>query len=304
MGDLTGKVAVITGAGRGLGREEAIQLAQQGARVVINDIDLPDAREAAESAVAQIKSFGGEAIAVYGDCADSADADNLLQTTLDTYGDMNIMVNNAGFCRDKTIFGMSDEEFDSVVRVHLRGHFVNMRNATKYWREKAKAGEEVYGRLISTSSEAAIYGSAGQPNYAAAKAGIIAMTMGAAQLLIKYGITANVIMPRALTDMTAGGQTAEMFAPPADGGFHVFDPANVAPLVGYLASPEAGKISGEVLVVWGNEVQVAQRPTLREAFVNPKGAQKWELDDLHTTMASHYDDNYMPVWGGFSVPPV
>ena len=304
MGDLTGKVAVITGAGRGLGREEAIQLAKQGARVVINDIGLPDAKEAAESAVEEIKAFGGEAIAVYGDCADSADAENLLKTTIDTYGDMNIMVNNAGFCRDKTIFGMSDEEFDSVVRVHLRGHFVNMRNATKYWRDKAKSGAEVYGRLISTSSEAAFYGSAGQPNYAAAKAGIIAMTMGAAQLLIKYGITANVIMPRALTDMTAGGQTAEMFAPPADGGFHAFDPANVAPLVGYLASPEAGKISGEVYVVWGNEVQVAQRPTLRDAFVNPKGAQKWEVEDLHTTMAEHYDDNYMPVWGGFSVPPV
>ncbi|MEP4148811.1 MAG: SDR family NAD(P)-dependent oxidoreductase [Halioglobus sp.] len=304
MGDLTGKVAVLTGAGRGLGREEAIQLAKQGARVVINDIDLPAAKEAAESAVEEIKGFGGEAIAVYGDCADSADAENLLKTTLDTYGDMNIMVNNAGFCRDKTIFGMSDEEFDSVVRVHLRGHFVNMRNATKYWREKAKAGDQVYGRLISTSSEAAFYGSAGQPNYAAAKAGIIAMTMGAAQLLIKYGITANVIMPRALTDMTAGGQTAEMFAPPEDGGFHAFDPANVAPLVGYLASPEAGKISGEVYVVWGNEVQVAQRPTLRDAFVNPKGAAKWELEDLHTSMASHYDDNYMPVWGGFSVPPV
>lgn len=232
MGDLTGKVAVITGAGRGLGREEAIQLAKQGARVVINDIGLPDAIEAAQSAVEEIKSFGGEAMAVYGDCADSADAENLLKTTLDSYGDMNIMINNAGFCRDKTIFGMSDEEFDSVVRVHLRGHFVNMRNATKYWREKAKAGDEVYGRLISTSSEAALYGSAGQPNYAAAKAGIVAMTMGAAQLLIKYGITANVIMPRALTDMTAGGQTAEMFAPPADGGFHAFDPANVAPLVG------------------------------------------------------------------------
>ena len=304
MGDLTGKVAVITGAGRGLGREEAIQLAKQGARVVINDIDLPDAKEAAESAVAEIKAFGGEAIAVYGDCADSIDAENLLKTTLATYGDMNILVNNAGFCRDKTIFGMSDEEFDSVVRVHLRGHFVNMRNATRYWRDKAKSGEDVYARLVSTSSEAAFYGSAGQPNYAAAKAGIIAMTMGAAQLLIKYGITANVIMPRALTDMTAGGQTAEMFAPPADGGFHAFDPANVAPLVGYLASPEAGKISGEVFVVWGNEVQVAQRPTLRAAFVNPKGAEKWDIEDLHTTMASHYDDNYLPVWGGFSVPPV
>ena len=304
MGDLTGKVAVITGAGRGLGREEAIQLARQGARVVINDINRPDAEEAAHATVEEIKGFGGEAIAVFGDCADSVDAENLMKATLDAYGDLNILINNAGFCRDKTIFGMSDEEFDSVVRVHLRGHFVNMRNATAYWRDKAKSGEQVYGRLISTSSEAALYGSAGQPNYAAAKAGIIAMTMGAAQLLIKYGITANVIMPRALTDMTAGGQTAEMFQPPADGGFHAFDPANVAPLVGYLSSPEAANISGEVFVVWGNKVQIAQRPTLSDEFINPQGEQKWAIDDLHTSLASHYDDNYMPVWGGFSVPPV
>jgi NAD(P)-dependent dehydrogenase (short-subunit alcohol dehydrogenase family) len=303
MGDLTGKVAVITGAGRGLGREEALQLARQGARVVINDINRPEAEEAARSAVEEIKGFGGEAIAVFGDCADSLDAENLMKTALDTFGDLNIMVNNAGFCRDKTIFGMSDDEFDSVVRVHLRGHFVNMRNATAYWRNKAKAGEAVYGRLVSTSSEAAIYGSAGQPNYAAAKAGIIAMAMGAAQLLDKYGITSNVIMPRALTDMTAGGQTAEMFAPPEDGGFHMFDPANVAPLVGYLASPEAGRISGEVMVVWGNEVSILERPKSLDAIVNPKGAQKWEVEDLHTALASHYDDNYVTVWGGYSVPP-
>jgi 3-oxoacyl-[acyl-carrier protein] reductase len=304
MGDLSGKVAIVTGAGRGLGREEALQLARQGARVVVNDINRPDAEEAARATVEEIKGFGGEAIAEFGDCADSVDATNLMKTALENYGDVNILVNNAGFCRDKTIFGMSDEEFDSVVRVHLRGHFVNMRNVTAYWRDKAKAGETVYGRLISTSSEAALYGSAGQPNYAAAKAGIIAMTMGAAQLLIKYGITANVIMPRALTDMTASGQTAEMFQPPEGGGFHAFDPANVAPLVGYLASPEAGRISGEVFVVWGDRVQIAQRPTLSDAFVNPRGEQKWELDDLHTSLASHYDDDYVPVWGGFSVPPV
>jgi hypothetical protein len=123
-------------------------------------------------------------------------------------------------------------------------------------------------------------------------------------LLTKYGITCNVIMPRALTDMTNSGQTAEMFQPPADGGFHVFDAANVAPLVGYLASPEAGKISGEVLVVWGNEVQVLQRPTLGDTFVNPQGAKKWQVEDLHTSLAAHYDDNYMAVWGGYSVPPV
>ena len=304
MGDLNGKVAVVTGAGRGLGREEAMQLARQGARVVINDINLPDAEEAAHATVEEIKGFGGEAIAVFGDCADSNDAENLLKTTIDTFGDLNILVNNAGFCRDKTIFGMSDDEFDSVVRVHLRGHFINMRNATKYWRDRAKAGEEVYGRLVSTASEAAIFGSAGQPNYASAKAGIIAMTMGTAQLMIKYGVTANVIMPRALTDMTAGGQTAEMFQPPADGGFHAFDAANVAPLVGYLASPDAAKISGEVFVVWGNQVQILQRPTLTEAFVNPEGEQKWTPEGLHGSLSSHYNDDYMSVWGGYSVPPM
>ena len=303
MGDLTGKVAIITGAGRGLGREEALQLAQQGARIVINDINRPDAEEAAHATLDEIKGFGGEAIAVFGDCADSNDAESLMKAALETYGDLNIMVNNAGFCRDKTIFGMSDEEFDSVIRVHLRGHFVNTRNATAYWRQKAKSGEEVYGRLVSTSSEAAIYGSAGQPNYAAAKAGIITMTMGAAQLLDKYGITCNVIMPRALTDMTAGGQTAEMFAPPEDGSFHMFDPANVAPLVGYLASPEAGRISGEVMVVWGNEVSILERPKSLDAIVNPKGAAKWEVDDLHSALGSHYDENYVTVWGGYSVPP-
>lgn len=301
MSDLSGKVAIVTGAGRGLGREEAMQLASQGARVVINDINLPDAEEAAQQTVEDIKAAGGEAIAVFGDCANSADSDNLFKTALDTYGDINIMVNNAGFCRDKTIFGMSDDEFDSVVRVHLRGHFVNMRNATKYWREKAKGGDPVYGRLLSTSSEAAIYGSAGQPNYASAKAGIVAMTMGAAQLMIKYGITCNVIMPRARTAMTDTGQTAAMFAAPED-GFDVFNPENVAPLVGYLASPEAGHISGEVMIVWGGEITVLQRPTLGQSFNSSNGG-KWELDDMHSKMSEYFDENHMPVWGGFSVPP-
>ncbi|MEH6590761.1 MAG: SDR family NAD(P)-dependent oxidoreductase [Halioglobus sp.] len=302
MSDLSGKVAIVTGAGRGLGREEAMQLAQQGARVVISDINLPDAEQAAQETVEEIKAAGGEAIAVFGDCADTADADRLFATALDTYGDVNIMVNNAGFCRDKTIFGMSDEEFDSVVRVHLRGHFVNIRNATRHWREKAKSGAEVYGRLISTSSEAMIYGSAGQPNYAAAKAGITAMTMGAAQLMIKYGITANVIMPRARTAMTDTGQTAQMFAAPEE-GFDAFHPENVAPLVGYLASPEAGHISGEVMVVWGGEITVLQRPTLGASFHSSSGG-KWALDDMHSSLSEYFNADHMPVWGGFSVPPM
>lgn len=301
MGDLSGKVAIVTGAGRGLGREEAMQLAKQGASVVISDIGLPDAEAATNETVEEIKAAGGEAIAVFGDCSDTADSERLFKTALDTYGDVNIMVNNAGFCRDKTIFAMSDEEFDSVVRVHLRGHFVNMRNVTKYWREKAKAGEQVYGRLISTSSEAAVYGSAGQPNYAAAKAGIVAMTMGAAQLLIKYGITANVIMPRALTDMTNMGMTAEMFAAPEE-GFHAFSPENVAPMVGYLASPESANISGEVFVVWGNQINVVQRPSLGAPYASSNGG-KWEIDDLHSTLGDYFDENHVPVQDGYSMPP-
>lgn len=301
MGDLTGKVAIITGAGRGLGREEALQLARQGARVVISDINQPDAVEAAQATVEEIRSLGAEAILVLGDAANTDDANALFKAALDNYGDVNIMICNAGFCRDQTVFGMSDDEFDSVVRVHLRGHFVNMRNATKYWRGKAKAGEQVYGRLISTSSEAAIFGSAGQANYGPAKAGIVAMTMGAAQLMIKYGITCNVIMPRARTDMTNSGAHAALFAVP-ESGFDHLNPANVAPLVGYLASPEAGHISGEVMVVWGGRVSVVQRPRLDVFYDNPEGG-KWDVDGLHNTLSDYFNSDHTPVLDGFSVPP-
>lgn len=301
MSMLADKVAIVTGAGRGLGREEALDLARHGARVVINEVDREDAKEAAHATVEDIKALGGEAIAVLGDCADSADAERLMKTTLESFGDLNIMVNNAGFLRDKTIFGMSDEEFDSVVRVHLRGHFVNMRNATAYWRNKAKQDGGCYGRLISTSSEAVLYGSAGQPNYAAAKAGIIAMTMGAAQLMGRYGVSCNVIMPRAETDMTNSGPTAEMFKAPEE-GFHHFDPANVAPLVSYLSSSKAGKISGEVFIVWGNQVNVVQRPTVLPAHVNPDGMQKWSPETLHASLGKHFDENYRSVYDGYSLP--
>ncbi len=298
MGDLTGKVAIITGAGRGLGRAEALELAKLGACVVVNEIDRPEAKEAAESVIAEIKALGSEAIAVYGDCANSTDSQNLFKAALETFGDVNIMVNNAGFCRDKAIFNMTDDEFDSVVRVHLRGHFVNMRNATSYWREKAKGGGPIYGRLISTSSEAFLFGSAGQPNYAAAKAGITAMTMGAAQLMIKYGVTCNVICPRARTDMTNQGPTAAMFAKPED-GFDYFAPENVSPIVGYLASPEAGNISGEVFIVWGKRVNVVQRPTL-DVFYDNKDA--WTVENVGETLSKHFDGK-TPVLDGFSVPP-
>ena len=301
MNEFENKVAVITGAGRGLGKQEALHLAKQGARVVINDIDMGDAADAAHETAEEIRSLGAEALVVLGDCADSNDAGNLMKQTLDTFGDLNIMINNAGFCRDNTIFNMSDEEFDSVVRVHLRGHFVNMRNAAAYWRNKAKSGEQVYGRMISTSSEAFLYGSAGQPNYASAKAGIVAMTMGAAQLLVRYGVTCNVIMPRAETDMTMTGATADMFKAPEE-GFHYFDPANVAPLVTYLSSEKAAHISGEVFIVWGNMVNVVERPKVLPPHINPDGDQAWTVDGLHASLSNHFDAEYRPVRDGFSMP--
>ena len=298
MGNLTGKVAIVTGAGAGLGREEALQLARQGARVVINDI--PAAQEKAQEVVDAIKSLGSEAIAVLGDCADTADAGRVFKAALDTYGDVNILVNNAGFTRDKTLYGMTDEEFDSVVRVHLRGHFVNMRNAAQYWREKAKAGP-VYGRLISTASEAMLFAAPGQPNYAPAKAGIVSLSIGAAALMQKLGVTCNVILPRARTAMTASMPHAHLFAAPKE-GFDMFSPANVAPMVGYLASPEAGHISGEVFVVWGGRVTIVQRPRLDVSYDNPEGG-RWSIDDLHTTLAGYFTAEHRPVVDGYAVPP-
>lgn len=298
MGNLTGKVAIVTGAGAGLGREEALQLARQGARVVINDI--PASQEKAQEVVDAIKSLGSEAIAVLGDCADTADAGRVFKAALDTYGDVNILVNNAGFTRDKTLYGMTDEEFDSVVRVHLRGHFVNMRNAAQYWREKAKAGP-VYGRLISTASEAMLFAAPGQPNYAPAKAGIVSLSIGAAALMQKLGVTCNVILPRARTAMTASMPHAHLFAAPEE-GFDMFSPANVAPMVGYLASPEAGHISGEVFVVWGGRVTIVQRPRLDVFYDNPKGGQ-WSIEDLHATLAGYFTAEHRPVVDGYAVPP-
>ena len=227
MGDLDGKVAIVTGAGRGLGRVEAIALAKQGARLVINDLGTTSEgsgadEEPARQVVEEIKAFGGEAIVAFGDVASWDDTAAMIKKTIDTFGDLNIVVNNAGFLRDGMIFSMTEEEFDSVVRVHLKGHFCSMRMATEYWRKKAKAGENVYGRLVSTSSEAFLFGSVGQPNYAAAKAGITAMTMAAAQAMIRYGVTANVICPRARTRMNDSGPYAALFAKP-ESGFDVFD---------------------------------------------------------------------------------
>jgi 3-oxoacyl-[acyl-carrier protein] reductase len=299
---LDGKVAVITGAATGLGRCHALELARRGARVVVNDIgakaDGQGRDESAARAVCdEIKSMGGQAVPHFGDAADWNASKEMLDLAVREFGDVNVVVCNAGFLRDAILFNMTEHDFDSVIRVHLKGHFCALRHATAYWRERAKSGNAVYGRLISTASESAFFAPPGQPNYSAAKAGIVAMTMGAAQLMQKYGITANVIMPRARTRMNEAGLFATMFKKPED-GFDTFAPENVSPLVGWLASPLAAKVSGHVFVVWGKNVTVATRPKLETGFVS---TERWTLESLQQQLGPHFE-KLEPVKDGFTVP--
>jgi 3-oxoacyl-[acyl-carrier protein] reductase len=303
MSVLDGKVAIVTGAARGLGRVEALELAKLGARVVVSDLGTAgdgSGRDEgpAQSVVDEIKSMGGEAVAHFGDVADWNDSKAMIQTAVDTFGDMNILVNNAGFCRDKMVFSMSEDEFDSVIRVHVKGHFCGIRHATEYWRGKAKAeGGSTYGRIISTASEAFLFASVGQANYAAAKAGIVAMTGAAAQAMVKYGVTANTIMPRARTRMNDSGALAAMFAKPEE-GFDNFAPENVSPLVGYLAAPASQKLSGNLFIVWGKQISVIQRP-LHEADFDAEAG--WTYESVDAALSPYYADKE-PVKDSFIVP--
>jgi 3-oxoacyl-[acyl-carrier protein] reductase len=301
---LDGKVAVVTGAARGLGRVEALELARHGARVVVNDLGTAgdgSGRDEgpARAVVDEIKAMGGEAVPHFGDVAVWADAQSLIGTAIEHFGDLHILMNNAGFCRDRMIFNMSEEDFDSVIRVHVKGHFCTMRFASVHWRERAKAaGGPVYARIINTSSEAFIFGSPGQPNYAAAKAGIVALTMAAAQSLQKYGVTANAIMPRARTRMNDSGTLAEMFAKPEE-GFDTFAPENVAPLVVYLASPEAANVSGQVVIVYGKHLTVVGAPSVDTRFETDV---PWTAASVAAALGPYFGTR-RPVTDGFTVSP-
>ena len=262
MALLDGKVAIVTGAGRGLGREEALALAAEGARVIVNDIGVSVSgdgsdRTPAEAVVDEIARVGGEAIASYADIADWAGAGRLVEQAYTTWGALDIVVNNAGVLRDRMSFNMSEEEFDAVIRVHCKGHFAMTRHACARWREAAKASGTTYGRIVNTASEAGLLGSAGNSNYAMAKAAIAALTVSIAREMEKYGVTANFIAPRARTRMTDSMPNHSMFDKPAE-GFDAFDPAWPAQLVTFLASPHAADVSGQGFIVWGGQVALVR----------------------------------------------
>jgi len=253
---LDGAVAIVTGAGDGLGRAEALGLAQAGARIVLNDVRPEAAAEVAD----QIKALGSEAVVVAGDVGDWATGEGLVAAAVQAFGRLDAVVNNAGIVRDRMIFSMSAEEWDLVMRVHLRGHFVTTRHATAYWRDLAKSGTKVAASIVNTSSEAFLLGSPGQPNYSAAKGGIVALTLSTARSCARYGVRANAICPRARTAMTSSlmGATPDGFDPMA--------PEHVAPLVTYLASPASARVTGEVFVVHGGVAALLGPPTVRATF--------------------------------------
>ncbi|MGH9049658.1 MAG: SDR family oxidoreductase [Acidimicrobiia bacterium] len=300
MGTLDGKVAIVTGAGRGIGRGHALLLASEGAKLVVNDLGGEwdgtgaDTRHA-QLVVDEITKDGGEAVANYDDVADWEGAQRLINQAVESFGDLNILVNNAGILRDRMSFNMGEEDWDSVIRVHLKGHFAPSRFAAVYWRERSKAGDDVYGRIINTSSESGLFGNAGQGNYAAAKAGIAALTIVLARELEKYGVTANVIAPRARTRMTEG--TFGGFGAAEEGQFDEFAPENISPLIAFLASPAASDVSGQVFVLWGGMVN---RMGGWEPVATIKKDGRWTVDEL----ASSKSELFGADGSGGKIPPM
>jgi NAD(P)-dependent dehydrogenase (short-subunit alcohol dehydrogenase family) len=252
-GILDGRIAIVTGAGRGIGRAHALELARQGAKVVVNDFGVSLAGEGtgespADEVVALIAEMGGEAVANGADVADFQQAEAMVRQAIDTFGGLDILVNNAGFVRDRMLVNTSEEEWDAVIRVHLKGHFAPLRHAGAYWRGEAKEGRQRAARVINTSSGAGLQGSIGQTTYSAAKAGIAGMTLVAAAEMGRYGVTVNAIAPVARTRMTEGAFDTSDMALPEDN----------SPIVAWLASEEAGDVTGRVIEIEGGQICLEQ----------------------------------------------
>ena len=259
MNTLQDRVAIITGAGRGIGREHALLFAAEGAKVVVNDLGGNADGTGADASPAQqvadeIKAAGGEAVANHDDVTDWNGAKRLIDTAVETFGDLHVLVNNAGILRDRMLVNMTEEEWDSVIKVHLKGHFCPTRHAAGYWREQSKAGKDAKRAIVNTSSTSGLFGNVGQTNYGAAKMGLAAFTIIAAQELSRLNVRVNAIAPAAHTRLTAG-LAPEGSAPPPEGG--PMDPANISPFVAYLSTEEC-PINGRVFFVFGGQVHLFQ----------------------------------------------
>jgi NAD(P)-dependent dehydrogenase (short-subunit alcohol dehydrogenase family) len=298
MGLFDGKVAIVTGAGRGIGRAEALLLASEGAKVVVNDVGGSAEGAGADATPAQqvvdeIVAAGGEAVANYGSVADFAEAEALVAQAVDTFGGLDVLVNNAGILRDKMSFNMTEDEWDLVVAVHMKGHFCTSRHAAAHWRARAKeSGAPVGGAIVNTASESGLYGNAGQVNYAAAKAGIASMTIVMARELERVGVRVNCIAPVARTRLTEALAGEHM--QPKEGDFDRFAPENVAAVACWLASDLSSELNGQVVKVQGGTVQLLEgwRPLTESTSDKP-----WTIDSVDEAKAA------LLAKGDGSIPP-
>ena len=293
MPKLDGKVAVVTGAGRGIGREHALALARAGAKIVVNDLGASLAGEGTDSGpahdvVREIQAFGGEAVADGENVADFAGAKRLIDGAVAAFGRLDILVNNAGILRDRMLVNMEEHEWDAVIEVHLKGHFAPTRHAAAHWRERSKAGDQVNARVINTSSPSGVFGNVGQLNYGAAKAGIVGFTLIAAQELQRYGVTVNAIAPNARTRMT---EAAFGEIPPPENGFDAADPANNSPIVVALCADEAQDITGQVFFIYGGIVNMLSGWEAGELFASD---ERWDPDALLQELRDRLPDGAAP----------
>ena len=294
MASLDGKVAIVTGSGRGIGREHALALAKAGAKIVVNDLGGSTAGEGADQTPAQsvadeIKALGGEATANYDNVADYSGAEQMVKQAVSEFGRLDILVNNAGILRDRMLVNLSEDEWDAVIAVHLKGHYAPTRHAAAYWREQSKAGNQINGRVINTSSPSGVFGNVGQTNYGAAKAAIAAFTIIAAQELGRYGVTVNCLAPNARTRMTE--QTFGDMPQPEEGAYDPLDPSHISPVVVALCSEAAQSITGQCFFVYGGNINVLKPWDIGTPIVKD-GA--WDPDELASKLTEVFPNGIAP----------